>query len=239
MSVPADLAKLRESQILRYRGLVRAVVRRIIPALPSHVPQEDLEGYGMVGLIEALDRYDPAQGVKFETFAWYRIRGAIFDHLRSLDLARRADRQLARQIERAHEQLVATLGREPSFGELADAVGLPEELLHLELGRLHDLVVASFEDLLQRALAGRTEIQSPDAGPEEVLERTELLETLRAGLAALPARERLVLGLFYYEGLTLAEIGSLLDLTESRVCQIQSAALLRLRTFLVQRGFLG
>jgi RNA polymerase sigma factor for flagellar operon FliA len=239
MSAPADLAKLREAQILRYRSLVRAVVRRIAPALPSHVPQEDLEGYGTVGLIEALDRYDPTQGVRFETFAWYRIRGAIFDHLRSLDLARRADRQLARQIERAHEQLVAALGREPSLEELAGAVGLPEEVLHLELGRLHDLMVASFEDLLHRALAGRTEIPSPDAGPEEVLERTELLETLRAGLAALPARERLVLGLFYYEGLTLAEIGSLLDLTESRVCQIQSAALLRLRTFLVQRGFLG
>ena len=163
-------------------------------------------------MLEALQRYDPARGVRFETFAWHRIRGAILDHLRSLDLAVRSDRQSARRIERAHEQLAARLGREPTREELAAEVGLPPEALDAELTRLHSLVVTSFE---------------------------ELVGVLRRGLARLSERERLVLGLYYYEGLTLAEIGGILGLTESRACQIQASALLRLRTWLAQQGFAG
>lgn len=200
------------------------------------MPREDLESCGMLGLLEALDRYDPSHGVRFETFAWYRIRGAILDYLRSLDPASRADRQRARELERAHERLVTSLGREPTREELAAEVGCsPQEIL-ADLERLHGYVVASFEDLVRRATE-RGEPAASDAGPEEATEQRELLEALRQGLGALSERERLVVGLYYYEDLTLAEIGEILDLTESRVCQIHAQALLRLRTYLVQRGF--
>ncbi len=235
MSRPASPE--REEQILRYAGLVRAVVQRLAPGLPPHVPREDLESYGMLGLLEALERYDPAQGVRFETFAWYRIRGAILDYLRSLDPAGRSDRQRVRELERAHERLVACLGREPTREELAAEVGVSPQALEAELGRLHGYVVASFEALVRQAAQEPREPVTDEVGPEEAAEQRELLEALRYGLRMLSERERLVLGLSYYEGLTLAEIGALLDLSESRVCQIQAQALLRLRTYLVQRGF--
>ncbi len=103
-------SRLRDERVLRYMGLVRAVVQRLAASLPAHVPREDLESYGVMGLLEAFQRYDPSQGVRFETFAWHRIRGAILDHLRSLDLAARSDRQTARRIERAHERLTSRLG---------------------------------------------------------------------------------------------------------------------------------
>ena len=226
-----------DERVLRYMGLVRAVVQRLSASLPAHVPREDLEAYGVVGLLEALRRYDPSQGVRFETFAWHRIRGAILDHLRSLDLAARSDRRRARRIERAHEHLVGQLGREPTREEWAAEVGLTADELEGELARLHELVVTSFEELVHRAGQAAADVKSSEGGPEEAAERAELLDALREGLTRLSERERLVLGLYYYEGLTLAEIGAVLGLTESRVCQIQAAALLRLRTFLVQAGF--
>jgi len=231
---PVSRPPVQDERVLQYMGLVRAVVQRVAASLPPHVPREDLEAYGVMGLLEALRRYDPAQGVRFETFAWHRVRGAILDHLRSLDLAARSDRQTARRIERAHERLAARLGRDPTREELAAEVGLEPEALDAELARLHSLVVTSFEELVLRAAGGEPASDRDD--PQEAVEREELLAALRRGLARLSDRERLVLGLYYYEGLTLAEIGAVLDLTESRVCQIQAAALLRLRTFLVQEG---
>lgn len=228
-----------DERVLQYLGLVRAVVQRVSASLPAHVSREDLESYGVVGLLEALKRYDPSVGVRFETFAWHRIRGAILDHLRSLDLAARTDRQRARQIEQAHQRLAGRLGREPTREELAEEVGLSSQALEAELARLHELVVTSFEDLVSRAYRFNFDAPNAEEGPEELAERHELVDALRRGLRQLPDRERLVLGLYYYEGLTLAEIGAVLDLTESRVCQIQAAALLRLRTWLVQQGFGG
>jgi len=234
--MPRPASPEREAQVLRYAGLVRAVVQQLASGLPPHVPREDLESCGMLGLLEALDRYDPSQGVRFETFAWYRIRGAVLDYLRSLDPASRSDRHKARKLEQAHERLAASLGREPTREELAAEVGCsPQELL-AELGRLHGYLTASFEDLVRRA-AETGEPASREAGPEEAAERQELVAVLRRGLELLPERERLVVGLYYYEGLTLGEIGEILGLTESRVCQIHAQALLRLRTHLVQQGF--
>ncbi len=235
MSSPSP-RPVEDERVRQYLGLVRAVVQRVSASLPPHVPREDLEAYGVVGLLEALQRYDPSQGVRFETFAWHRIRGAVLDHLRTLDLAARSDRQRARRLERAHQLLVGSLGREPTREELAAEVGLDPDALDAELARLHDLVVTSFEDLVYRA-AGGGEPAAQQEGPEETTERAELVDALRRGLRQLPERERLVLGLYYYEGLTLAEIGAILDLTESRVCQLQATALLRLRAFLSREGF--
>lgn len=224
----------RDEQVLRYAPLVRAVVRKLSSSLPPHVSREDLEGYGLVGLLEALDRYDPGHGVRFETFAWHRIRGAILDHLRSLDLAARSDRQRLRRIEQAQERLQGMLGREPTREELAAEVGLDPDQLDAELGRLHGLVVASFEELVRQA---SVDVPTPSEGPQELVEQAEVLDALRRGLARLSERERIVLGLYYYEGLSLSEIGAVLDLTESRVCQIQAAGLVRLRALLIQEGF--
>lgn len=236
---PAD-ASVREALILKHLPLVRAVVRKVMANLPRSILREDLESYGIVGLMEALDRYDPNQGIQFETFAWPRIRGAILDHLRALDPATRADRTLAKRIQREFERLSATHGRAATDEEVAASLQMDADALRAEMGRLQEIVVYSFEDLVRDANNERLPAEpmaDEGDGPSDALERAELLAGLQRGLSQLPDREKMVLGLYYYERLTLAEIASILDLTESRVCQIQSAALLRLRGLMSREGF--
>lgn len=233
---------LREELILKHLPLVRAVARRLLPALPVSVRVEDLESYGTIGLIEAVDSYDPGRGVRFETFAWPRIRGSILDHLRTLDMASRGDRHRARQIQQAFERESLRHGRSATDDEVAAALGTEVGALREEMGRLRNLIVHSMEDLVRGADEEHPRHQIPGpaaADPSDEFERAELFDALRRGLAELPDREKLVLGLYYYERLTLAEIAAILDLTESRVCQIQAAALLRLRSEIVRQGFTG
>jgi RNA polymerase sigma factor for flagellar operon FliA len=234
-------AAAREALILKHLPLVRAVVRKVMANLPRSILREDLEAYGVVGLMEALERYNPDQGIQFETFAWPRIRGAILDHLRALDPATRADRTLAKRIQREFERLSGHHGRAATDEEVAASLQMDVDALRAEMGRLQEIIVYSFEDLVRDHNGDRPVAAEPYAdegdGPADTLERSELLESLRRGLGQLPDREKMVLGLYYYERLTLAEIAAILDLTESRVCQIQSAALLRLRGMMGREGF--
>jgi len=230
--------ELRDEIILAYTPLVRFVVGRLgIPAT-SMLDAEDLVSYGMIGLINAVDRYDPMRGVRFEAFAMSRIRGAVIDQLRVLNWLPRSAVARVRQIESALANLEQRLGRPAKEQEAAAEVGVTTQryrqmllevgivVLSLDapLGSLsQDDEVASLGDLLEDA---RT------LGPDEQVERTELMNALIAAIDHLPERERLLLSLYYHEELTMKEISSLMGVSESRICQLHMQAVLRLRTAL-------
>jgi RNA polymerase sigma factor FliA len=226
---------VRDRLILTYAPLVKFVAGRLGSSLPSHVDEQDLVSYGLLGLIGAIERYDPAREIKFETYAIARIKGAIIDELRSLDWVPRSVRARAREIERAIVELERTLMRAPTDAEIARKVGISED----ELER-------SLSDISRSSMAALDELWSPQAGgdqvalidtiedpvgpnPEFSLEQTELNEALAEAIARLPEREKLVVTLYYYEELTLREIGEVLGVTESRVSQLHTKAVLRLK----------
>lgn len=209
-----------------YLPLVERVARRMVRRLPSHVRVEDLVSAGVVGLLEAMERFDPARPTEFERFAEFRIKGAILDELRRRDLMARDARVEAKAIERALEQLAAELGREPEEAELASHLGLSVDDLRQKLGRLTPVTVVSLDDLTHERL------EAVGASPFEETAKRELHEQLAVALDKLSERHQLVLQLYYVEEFTLRQVGEVLEVTESRVCQILSEATLRLRTFL-------
>ncbi|MDR5695913.1 MAG: FliA/WhiG family RNA polymerase sigma factor [Armatimonadota bacterium] len=232
----------RKALALHYLYLVKGVARRIKSNLPNTVLLEDLEGYGVIGLLEAIDRFDPNRGINFEAFALARIRGAILDYLRSVDIASRTIRARLRRIEQVYRDLGMQLGREATESEAAKALGISTEELREDLARMGGLVVLSFEELLRARLdersGGAEQLPDPSAAdPLEQIEREELHQALMRSIGELSEREKLVLGLYYYERLTLAEIGAVLNVTESRASQILAEAILHLRSKLARRGF--
>lgn len=232
----------RKALALNYLYLVKGVARRIKSNLPNTVLLEDLEGYGVIGLLEAIDRFDPDRGINFEAFALARIRGAILDYLRSVDMASRTIRARLRRIEQVYRDLGMQLGREATESEAAQALGITPEELREDLAKMGGLVVLSFEELLRTRLdersGGAEQLPDPTAtDPLERIEREELHQALLQSIGELSEREKLVLGLYYYERLTLAEIGAVLNVTESRASQILAEAILHLRSKLARRGF--
>lgn len=227
----------REALIRQYAPLVKYVVDRLRVALTATLDRDDLLGYGTIGLIEAIDRFDPARGVKFETYAIPRIRGAIVDAVRTLDLVPRGARQRARDIEQAYRELFTATGRMP-----------PDEQVAAHLG----LTMDAFQKALQDAACAILPLQQPDRDGEGTLEdmlpdtratepldaavRADLLQRLAAALERLPERDRLMVTLYYYEELTMREIAEVLGITESRVSQVLSRARLQLRASLHERG---
>jgi RNA polymerase sigma factor for flagellar operon FliA len=226
---------LRDRLILTYAPLVKFVAGRLGASLPSHVDEQDLVSYGLLGLIGAIERYDPDREIKFETYAIARIRGAIIDELRSLDWVPRSVRTRARQIERAIAELERTLMRAPTDEEIAAKLGIAMEELEESLTEISRSSMAALDELWtpsgggdQIALIDTIEDTSgPD--PEISLEKGELKEALGEAIARLPEREKLVVTLYYYEELTLREIGEVLGVTESRVSQLHTKAVLRLK----------
>ena len=226
--------RVRDRIILTYAPLVKFVAGRVGSGLPSHVDDEDLISYGLLGLIRAIERFDPGREVKFETYAIPRIRGAIIDELRAMDWVPRSVRGRARDIERAITELEARLGRAPTDEEIAERLGLSEEELNDSLGEISRTSVVALDELWsvsggdQVALIDTIEdTQGPN--PQSALAETELREGIGEALARLPEREKLVVTLYYYEELTLREIGEVLGVTESRVSQLHTKAILRLK----------
>ncbi|MGI9556971.1 MAG: FliA/WhiG family RNA polymerase sigma factor [Solirubrobacterales bacterium] len=232
-------AQARERLVVAYAPLVKYVAGQVGATLPSHVEQGDLVSYGLVGLIGAIERYDVGRGVKFETFAAVRIRGAIIDGLRALDWVPRSVRAKARRLERAHIALEGRLHRAPSEEELA-------EQLDIDIGELRDTLTEIASSALL-ALDDPWTFPEPDGGQTTLLDALadpdaedpvreadaeERRAELVAALASLDGRERLVIGLYYYEGLTLREIGEVLGVTESRASQIHTKGLIALRSVL-------
>ena len=226
-------AGLREQLILQYAPLVKYVMGRLAISLPSIIDYEDILSFGTIGLIEAVERFDPAKGVKFETYGISRIRGSIIDALRSLDRLPRSVRQKAKDADHAIVALTYDLGRDPTDEEVAGALGIS-----VEAYRKH-LIDASWVTVSLDANSstgddeddgGVIAVADPDQQDITVgLEQQELIGELGQAIRGLPDREQLVLSLYYKDELTMREVSKVLGISESRVCQLHARALSRLR----------
>ncbi len=233
--------RARERLILHYAPLVKYVASRVATGLPASVEQADLVSYGMFGLIDALEKFEPARGNKFETYAIPRIKGAIIDELRAMDWVPRSVRFKAREIEKAYQDLETMLKRTPTEREIADRLGVSVAELHDIVNQVSFVSVLALDELLAvgndrgervsllDTLADRT------GDPTLGLEGQETRGLLAAAINSLSEREKIVVTLYYFEGLTLAEIGEILGVTESRVFQIHTKAVGQLRSQLVER----
>jgi RNA polymerase sigma factor FliA len=226
---------VRDRLILTYAPLVKYVAGRLGSGLPAHVEEEDLVSYGLLGLMNAIERYDPDRDVKFETYAITRIKGAIIDELRAMDWVPRSVRARAREIERAIAELEKKLMRGPTDEEIASKVGITQEELEDSLTEISRTSIAALDELWTVSAGGDQialiDTIEDDTGPEpqSALDLTEQKEALAESIARLPEREKLVITLYYYEELTLREIGEVLGVTESRVSQLHTKAILRLK----------
>jgi len=229
---------LRDRLILTYAPLVKFVAGRVGASLPAHVDEQDLVSYGLLGLIGAIERFDPDREIKFETFAMARIRGAIIDELRSLDWVPRSVRTRARQIERAIALLERELMRAPTDEEIAKKLGITGDELEENLHEISRSSIAALDELWSPSGSGDqialidTIQDETEPDPEMSLEQSEVREALAEAISSLPEREKLVVTLYYYEELTLREIGEVLGVTESRVSQLHTKAILRLKAHL-------
>ena len=231
----------RNRLIVAYSPIVKHAAGRIASRLPAHVELADLVSYGLGGLIEAVERFDPARGIRFETFAGVRIRGAIFDELRSLDWVPRRVRGEARRIERATVDLSTRLHRMPTDAELSTKLSLEPGELDASLQRVADARMVALDQPWEAGGAdgadgGATLVQTlPDpnaADPAASAHATDLRERIADAIEHLPERERAVLGLRYHQDLRFAEIGDILGVTESRISQLHSKAVLQVRALL-------
>lgn len=231
-------AEERERIILEHLPQVRLIARRIHERLPDSVNLEDLVSTGIVGLISAIDRFDSAHNVKLKTYAEYKIRGAILDSLRGLDWAPRQQRKRSKQIEAAIATLEQRLKRAPSEEEIAKELSIGLEEYHDWLTDIRGVNIGSLDSSLGED-EGRDLLKyisdDEEQWPSRLLERSELEKLLVQAIEKMPAIERTVLSLYYYEELTLREIAKIVSLHESRISQLKSQAILRLRTYIERR----
>lgn len=224
----------RDELVVFYSPLVKYVAGRLGSGLPSHIEQADLVSYGMFGLMQSIEKFDPAKGFKFETFAISRIRGSILDELRAIDWVPRSVRSLAKKVEEAYSSLESKLGRSPSDSEVAVEIGITVEDLLKVFSRISYTSVVALDQVLPALEHSATVMlsDSVDTGkghPGAALEQEESQLFLRRAISLLGDREKTVLTLYYYENLTMAEIGEVLGVTEGRVCQIHTKAILQLK----------
>ena len=231
---PTENEEVRNRLLMEQMPQVRYVARHIHDRLPQHVPLEDLVHAGVLGLMDALTKYDDTRQVQFKTYAKFRIRGAILDSLRELDWGPRDLRRKARQVQDAAERISQALGRSATEQEIADELGLPLESFQHLLGELEGLDLGSFhfensdkdqDEDLSESLPG-----NPEESPYQLTMKSELHGLLARAVQQLSEKEQQVLSLYYYEELTMKETGAVLGIGESRVSQIHSLALIRLRT---------
>lgn len=235
--------KEREELILEYAPMIRFVAGRIAMRLPSHVSVEDLISSGVLGLIDAVDKYDPEKNVKFKTYAEFRIRGAILDELRAMDWVPRSVRKKSSDLEEVIGRLQNSLGRPAEDEEIAEEMGVTLPELHRLLDEVSGVNLLSLDDA-ESPLGNLDSEQVMEAlgreGLEDPLARLGLLElrkTVAQTIEGLPEKEKLVVSLYYYDELTMREIGEVLGYTESRISQMHTKAILRLRARL--RGLSG
>ncbi len=225
----------RDQLILNYAPLVKYVAGRMSAALPSHVDEADLISYGLLGLINAVERFDLKRRIKFETYAVTRIKGAIIDELRSMDWVPRSVRARAREIERTSVALEHKLHRAPTDEEMAKALGVTVREFQDSLTQIANSSLVALDEVWSGSSGNETIAlidtigDSASSDPAAAMGETETRITLADAIAGLPEREKIVVSLYYYEGLTLREIGEVLGVTESRVSQLHTKAVLRLR----------
>jgi RNA polymerase sigma factor FliA len=231
-----DDERARERLVVAYSPLVKYVAGRMGSGLPAHVEEADLISYGLVGLISAIERYEPEREIKFETYAIPRIRGAIIDELRALDWVPRSVRARAREIEKANVKLEHKLQRAPTDEEIAAELGIELTEFQDSLIQISNSTIAALDELWTVSDSSGDQVslldtlQDPSApDPAKVMDATDLKDRVADAIARLPEREKLVIALYYYENLTLREIGEVLGVTESRISQLHTKAVLRLR----------
>ena len=224
----------RDALIVHYSPLVKYVAGRVAVGLPQNVDQADLVSYGIFGLIDAIEKFDLDRGYKFETYAISRIKGAIIDELRSIDWVPRSVRSKARSLEKAYSKLESQLHRTPSDAELAAEMGISDTQLQTTFSQISFIGLVALDEMIggerggDSMTLGDTVADSGD-GPVAAYEVEEMRQILAQAINDMPEREKIVLTLYYYEGLTLAEIGEVLGVTESRVCQIHTKSVIHLR----------
>ena len=233
-----DTQKARDALIAEYAPLVKYIAERLAARLPSSIEVEDLINTGVLGLIDAIDKFVPDRGVKFKTYAEFRVRGAMLDYLRRQDWAPRSMRRKEKELSQVFRQLEQKLKRPATHEEAAEEMGL-------SMGEFTDLLFkARGLSLLSlnrpKSDEGEEEVKElgdsipdePENNPYELLKRQEVRDVLAEQIDNLPEKERMVLSLYYYNELTMKEVGKLLGVTESRVSQLHSSAILRMKGFL-------
>jgi RNA polymerase sigma factor for flagellar operon FliA len=236
-------SRLRERLILHYSPLVKYVAGRVGVGLPPNIEQADLVSYGIFGLIDAIEKFDLERAIKFETYAISRIKGAIIDELRAIDWIPRSVRYKAREVEKAYAALEAKLHRTPTESEVAGELGISLDELHTIFSQVSFVNVIALDELLNVGGERGDKLSLVDTledtkaeDPVEVFETEETKYLLSRAINTLPEREKIVVTLYYYEGLTLAEIGQVLGVTESRICQMHTKAVLQLRAKLAEQS---
>jgi RNA polymerase sigma factor for flagellar operon FliA len=229
----------RDKLIVHYSPLVKYVAGRVAVGLPQNIEQSDLVSYGIFGLIDAIDKFDTERNIKFETYAIARIKGAIIDELRSIDWVPRSVRAKSRNVEKAYATLEAKLKRTPTDAEVAEEMGISEAELQNIFKQVSFVGLVALDEMLSNGDRGESTtlgdtIPDKGAGPVDAYEVEEMKHILAKAINRLGDREKMVLTLYYYEGLTLAEIGEVLGVTESRVCQIHTKSVLQLRSKLAE-----
>jgi RNA polymerase sigma factor for flagellar operon FliA len=231
----------RERLILHYAPLVKYVAGRVGVGLPPNIEQADLVSYGIFGLIDAIEKFDIHRAIKFETYAISRIRGAIIDELRAIDWIPRSVRYKAREVERAYAALEGELRRTPTEAEVAQRLGIGLDDLHQIFSQVSYVNVVALDELLTVGGEKGDKLSLVDTledtkaeDPVSAFEAEETKFLLARAIDQLPEREKIVVTLYYYEGLTLAEIGRVLGVTESRICQMHTKAVLQLRAKLAE-----
>jgi RNA polymerase sigma factor for flagellar operon FliA len=236
--------RARERLVVAYSPLVKYVAGRMSSGLPAHVEESDLISYGLGGLISAIQRFDLSREIKFETYAITRIRGAIIDELRTLDWVPRSVRARAREIERANMKLEARYQRAPTDEEMASELEVSVDDFQNALIQISNSTIVALDELWSVSDSSGDQvslmdtIEDPGApDPARALDLGDLKDRIADSIAKLPEREKLVIALYYYENLTLREIGEVLGVTESRVSQMHTKAVLRLRSRMQEESF--
>lgn len=226
-------AQARDQLITHYLYLVRYAVSRMLVQLPPHLDADDLIGYGLMGLIQSVEKFDPERGVRFETYAMTRIRGAILDELRAMDWMPRSLRRKAKEVEQAIRSLENRTGKPAQEEELAAELGIEVEELHQILTDTSYLVVSLDYLLSPDSNLKNWEESLPDtresSDPTLAVDKQAQQQSLQQALATLPEREQKLISLYYFEGLTMKEIGRVLQLTEARICQLHAQSIHRLK----------
>ena len=232
---------VRNRLIEHYSPFVKYVAGRVMSGLPRHFDEDDLTSYGIIGLIDAIERFEPDRNLRFETYAIPRIKGAIIDELRSIDWVPRSVRSKARAVEQAVTHLETTLRRSPTEAEVANELQMSSADFHTAMRKISTAGVMALDevprgsgDRADRSTLGES-LPDRSFGPVDTFEAKESKQALLDAVEGMPERERTVLTMYYYDGMTLTEIGSILGVTESRVCQIHTKALRQLRSRLAER----
>ena len=227
--------EIREYFVEKYSPLVKYVAGKVAIGMPQNVEFDDLASYGAFGLLDAIEKFDPEREIKFKTYAMTRIRGAIFDELRSIDWIPRSIRQKAKQVEETINMLENKLGHTVDDEDIAKEMGIPVEELHSLLTKISGTSMISLNDIWYLGedndeISFMETLESPvNLNPDALIEKEEIKSVIVEAIQHLPDKEKKVVVLYYYEDLTLKEIGEVLDVTESRISQLHTKAIMRLR----------